>query len=304
MRTNTISAFLEATAPDKDLLISTNHFSTVMREFLPEGVSLPASFVRTFDWLEGRGCYHVLGDGEHPEDYLLSIYPLNDQSAAENASMVAFHPEYPRFTRDWSQPDPAIDERIITLGTISSDGGRIVLWIDDNGKNWFAHLGTQTLGVISDNPLITLQFLAMGYREPGQLRTMASTPLKEALEHHNVVDTGGVDAPFVDVAPTVPPSDLQAFLKREFKVSLPETARDLGIKDFVAYGDPNTTDPFARWINSLSETSEKPTVVAPQPTLASLPHFNEIDAQTHSDAPDPPPLTSGIFSKVKNWFGR
>lgn len=301
MQTNTISAFLAATAPEKDPVIPTDHFSRVVSEYLPDGVSLPPALVKTFNWLERQGCYHVLEDGENPEDYILSIYPLDDDNAAENASMVAFHPEVSAFTQDWPVPDPRIDAQIITLATTSTNGARAVMWIDDNGKKWFAHLGRDTLGLISDNPLVMLQFLAMGYREPGQLTTTDVSPLQEALQYHNIADTPGADAPFVDVAETVPPLALQTFLKREFKLSIPETARDLGIADFTQFGDPDSTDPFANWIASLLAP---PAPV--QPALAPTPELNETVSKPPEPMVEPDPLapSQGLLGTVKGWFAR
>jgi hypothetical protein len=304
MQTNTISAFLAATAPPKDPVVPTDHFSRVMAEYLPEGVALPSALIRTFNWLEGQGCYHVLQDGEGPEDYILSLYPLDEHDASDNISMVAFHPETPSFSQDWAVPDPAIDARVLTLATISSDGARVVMWIDDHGQIWFALLGKKTLGIISDNPLVLLQFLALGYLEPGMLRDCAMTPLQEALEHQEMGGQSASDAPFIDVAPTIPPSHLQSFLKREFKLTLPETARDLGIADFTFYGDPDSDDPFVNWVASLNQSQQLvhpetiPAALAPE---TEVQHIGNLDDAPNADLEEKP---KGAFATVKGWFGR
>ena len=157
------------------------------------------------------------------------------------------------YTGHWSIPDPAIDSRIAEFGETSGDGGRVAIWCDDARKQQYVHIGHDSLGIITDDPLVLLQFLAMGYPEPGALEKTDITPMQAYLEHHGLVSPTGFDPEGMPVLPTA----LQGFLKQRFNLDIPATAADIGITDFASYQDATTTDPFARWIATATpDTSE------------------------------------------------
>ncbi|WP_299026353.1 hypothetical protein [uncultured Sulfitobacter sp.] len=235
-------------------------FATNLSALMPEGIALPSELIAAFDWLEDQGWHQTRGTGA-PEEHTLLIYPPEHQNHPV-ASHVAFGGTTLPYTGHWSAPDPQVDARIAEIGETSGDGGRVAIWLDDNGKQQFVHIGHDSLGVITDDPLVLLQFLAMGYPEPGSLVRSDITPVAAYLEYHGVVrleDFGPKEQPVFPVA-------FQGFLKERFDLDMPATARDLEIADFPEYGDDTTSDPFARWINEAT----------PEPSEADLAYEMEL----------------------------
>ena len=235
-------------------------FARNLIALMPSGITLPPELIETFDWLEDQG-WHQLRAEDRPENHWLSIYP-EDQRNHPGASHVTFGGSTLPFTGHWSAPDAKIDKRIAEIATTSGDGGRAAIWLDQSGKQQFVHIGHDTLGIITDDPLVFLQFMAMGYPEPGALEGTDLTPLQSALDyngHENLDDLAPEDLP-------VPPVAFQIFLHDRFDLTMPATARDIGIGGFTGYGDPNTTDAFARWVTS----------VTPEPTEADLAYELEL----------------------------
>jgi len=227
---------------------------------MPDWVDLPPELIETFDWLEDQGWHHVR-EGGAPEGHWLSIYPAQYLSHP-GASHVTFGGSTLPFTGHWSAPDAEIDNRIAEIATTSGDGGRAAIWLDESGKQQFVHMGHDTMGIITDDPMVLLQFLAMGYPEPGALEQTGITPLQALFDYHGIYDLGEFD----DNHKPVPPAALQRFLKDRFGLDMPANARDIGISDFPEYGDPETTDAFARWVTS----------VTPEPTEADLAYEMEL----------------------------
>ena len=256
---------------------------------MPAGFTLPEPLINCFTWIEDQGWHHTRDGGAQPEDHWLSIYPpVNLTNPA--ASMVAFGGTALPFTAHWATPDPAIDARIFELAETSGDGGRAALWLDDAGAQHFVHIGHDTLGVITDDPVVFLQFLAMGYPEPGALTRTDITPLHAALEYYGLTDAA-------DLAPEdrpLLPKDFQTYLETAFNAPLPATARDLGIADFTQYHDTNSNDPFVRWIAD----------VTPQPSEADLAYERELlETVERLDLQDTD-SSDIIMQKIGGLFGR
>lgn len=242
----------------------------------PDWVTLAPELIETFDWLEDQGWLNIR-DAGRPEDHWLAIYPpeLVDHYGA---SHVTFGGTNAKYTGHWSTPETDVDDRIFEIATTAGDGGRAAIWRDGDGKQKFIHMGHDTTGIISDDPLVFLQFLAMGYIEPGSLERTDLTPLEGFFEYH------GVDS-MEDVAPEerlIAPTAFQAFLKARFSLDMPDTARAIGINDFHYYQDPDTSDPFNRWLTS----------VTPPPTQAELDYIDSLMRTVESldlkddDSPD------------------
>lgn len=235
-------------------------FAKNLTALLPAGIALAPELVETFDWLEDKGWLHIRKGGA-PEDHWLSLYPAQFVNHPR-ASFVTFGGTALPYTDHWSTPDVSVDNRIAEIAATSGDGGRVAIWLDDTGKQQFVHIGHDSLGVITDDPLVLLQFLAMGYPEPGALERTDITPLQATLDYHGVAE-------ITDLAPDEQPAfptALQGFLKQRFDLDIPNTARDLGITDFPEYNDTETKDPFAKWTSST----------APEPTEEELAYELEL----------------------------
>lgn len=235
-------------------------FAQNLARLMPDWVTLPPALITTFDWLEDQGGLRIRGAGA-PHEHSLSIYPPELQNHP-NASHVAFAAAEQGYTAHWEVPDPQIDTRIAQIATTSGDGGRVAIWRDDGGTQHFVHIGHDTLGILTDDPLVLLQFLAMGYPEPGALPLTGLTPSQAFLDAHGVARLS--DLPAQDHP--VPPTALQGFLKREFGLDMPRSARDIGIADFAQYHDDTTSDPFALWLGH----------VTPDTTQAELEYLQAI----------------------------
>lgn len=261
-------------------------FAHNLVQLIPKGITLPAELIETMSWLESQGYLVIRGKGA-PEDHTLMIYP-KELEPHPVKSHFAFVGTTHGYTAHWPTPDPAIDNRIAEIAETSGDGGRLAIWLDDTGKQQFVHIGHDTLGVITDDPLVLLQFLGMGYPEPGYLPDTDCTPMACYLADQAVqslTDIPTEDRPLL-------PLPFQAFLKERFSLDCPATARDLGIMPFPEYGETNTTDPFARWIATTT----------PEPSEADLAYELElmrtVDALNINDADS----SDAIMQKIGSLF--
>jgi hypothetical protein len=235
-------------------------FAKNLSTLMPAGITLPAELIETFDWLEDQGWHHIHSEGA-PQDSWLSLYPT-EYLKHPIASHVTFGGTALPYTDHWSTPDTRVDNRIAEIGETSGDGGRVAIWLDDAGKQQFVHIGHDSLGVITDDPLVLLQFLAMGYPEAGHLPQTDITPLQAMLNDHDIqtlADFGPDQQPIVPIA-------LQGFLKQRFDIDMPNTASDLGIMNFPEHHNTETSDPFANWVMS----------VTPEPTQEELAYELEL----------------------------
>ena len=217
-------------------------YANDVRAHLPEGMHLPDAFAQTFDWLEAQGWSGIFthADQEAFSSRYLSIYPPDERDEYA-ASIVLF-----RFEAGppLHQTPEDVVARITTIAKIAGDGGTLSLWLDDGGTQRFVVFNHGIPFVLTDDPLVALQFLALGYMEPGALEDPTQTPLENA---------NGDDI--------LPPHAFRTFLSDTFGVTLPERASDLGIV-IPPEGAP---DPIRDWmaVNAPvpGETPEHPYIV-------------------------------------------
>jgi hypothetical protein len=188
-------------------------FADEIRARLPDGMHLPDPFAQTVDWLEAQG-WDVSHDRPVSDDFTarhLLIYPLSERSNPA-ISHVAF-----RFEAGppIASPPSEVMARIVTIATIAGDGGTLSLWLDDEGKQWITVFDHGEPFVLTDDPLIALQFLALGYPEPAAIGDPTLTPIEVALR-----DAGD---------PPLMPEAFRTFVTQTFGVTLPPRASDLGI---------------------------------------------------------------------------
>lgn len=263
-------------------------FAQNLMKLAPDWVTLPPELIEAFDWLEDQGWLNIR-EGGQPEDHWFSIYPPEYLSHL-GASYVVFGGTNLKYTAHWSTPDPEVDNRIFEIATTAGDGGRAAIWLDANGKQQFVQIGHDNIGIITDNPLVFLQFLAMGYPEPASLVQTDITPLQAFFDYHGVYDLNEIEENERPLTPTA----FQGFLKERFDLEMPATAQAIGIHDFPEYQDPDTTDPFARWLDS----------VTPPPSEAELEYMQELMRTVESldlkDDDDPDTLMQKIGTLFKS----
>lgn len=226
-------------------------FAHDMAAALPDGMHLPDAFARTFDWLEAQGWRGVFTNGSADDfaSHFLSIYPPEERDTY-GASYVLFSFEAGPPVH---APPPEVTARMATIAKIAGDGGTLSLWLDESDAQQFVVFNHGEPHVLTADPLVALQFLALGYPEPGALENPAQTPLEAAF---------GDDI--------FPAHALRTFVEDTFNVTLPERAADLGIT--IPPG--GTSEPVRDWLDATlpppdlslvpGMTAENPYIITPE----------------------------------------
>ncbi len=279
-------------------------FTDQMTKLMPANMQLAPELVRTFDWLEEQGWMEVRPGGK-PEDHVLYIYPP-DVADHQNASFVSFGTVNQDTNEHWVGGYPNADGRIFEIAITSGDGGRAVIWLDDAGVQQYVHLGHDNAGVISCDPVVFLQFLAMGYVEPGGLDFTDVTPEQDALEYYGLTDPSEFGKNDPDEQPAIEPTAFRQFIETEFNVKIPETARALGIADFTAYGQQRSDDPFINWLISVTPppTAEELAYIAKLEKMVEGLNIENLDIESLDFSElEPDPESKGLLDKLKGLFG-
>lgn len=211
-------------------------FSATIRAALPAALHLPDSIAQTMDWLEAQG--HG-GTFTHGGDPFLGIYPP-DLRDAPGASFVLLHHEAgPPF----HDPPIEVTSRIASIARIAGDGGTLALWADPTDTQHLVVFNHGIPYVLTSDPIAALQFLAIGYSEPGALTDPTPTATQQATR---------------DMAePPLLPTAFRNFIETTFQVTIPARASDLGITI-----PPETApDPIRDWLDKM----------IPEPDPATIP---------------------------------
>lgn len=201
-------------------------FADDVRAKLPKALHLPEPFAAVFDWAEARNQVAKFNNASGRS--YLSIYPI-DQLNADGASYLIFHAEGPPL----AEPIPQdITARYASIATAAGDGGKMGFWLDDNGMQQVVIFNQGWPHVLTSDPLVALQFLAVGYPEPAAITDANLTAAETAKAE-------GYDTPLLA-------DDYRAFLRDSFGVILPDTAAELGI---VVPDDDDMSDPMRQWID-------------------------------------------------------
>lgn len=201
-------------------------FAENVRAKMPEALVLPDAFAAVFDWAEAngqKGRFTHTDAGEY-----LSIYPLEVMNEP-GASYVIFHAEGPPL----AEPIPAeISARYVSIATAAGNGGKMGFWLGDAGVQQVVIFDHGWPYVLTSDPLVALQFLAMGYSEPAALKDPTMTAAAAAA--------------YDDWDEPILPDGFHAFLKERFGVTPPTTAAALGIT-IPDYDD--MSDPMRQWLD-------------------------------------------------------
>ena len=206
-------------------------FADDYRAALPGGLHLPDAFAAVFDWAEAQGQHGRFSHGDPAtfSNRFLSIYPQEVQNEP-GASHVLF-----RFdTAPVHQPPAEVHDRYATVARAAGDGGTMGFWRDDDGRQRIVIFDHGTPYVLTDDPLVALRFLAIGYPEPAALPDAGLTAAQAAA-------AWGADEPIL-------PDGFRDLLQAEFGVTVPARAADLGI---VIPAPDDMSDPMRRWLADL-----------------------------------------------------
>lgn len=210
-------------------------FANTIRTALPPALHLPDAIAQTMDWLEAQGHGGTFTHGGEP---FLGIYPpeLRD---APGASFVLFHHEAgPPF----HEPPEDVTARIASIAKIAGDGGTLALWVDPTDTQHLVVFSHGIPHVLTSDPLVALQFLAIGYTEPGALTDPSLTADQNAAQDRT--------------EPPLLPTAYRTFVEGTFGVTIPPRASDLGI----AIPADTAPDPIRDWLDQMMPEPDPATI--------------------------------------------
>ncbi|EFL89899.1 hypothetical protein [Ahrensia sp. R2A130] len=238
-------------------------FAKRLQSKLPAGMTLPEEFIRTFDWMEEQGHAGLITgtSGDKAEDHILALYPF-DQIDDPGASHAFFRYNELPFSFGWSEAVAEADRRVFEFVTTGGDGSRAALWLDDEGHQRIVHIGSGSgsvwAGIISDDPLVLLQLLAIGYNEPCSDELHEKSASEATYEYLGVADAKELnelraesDEPDFDYPLSKPPLAFRKFLESEFGVTVPERASDIISQPVPKWGE-TSKDPFLDWVERVN----------------------------------------------------
>lgn len=224
-------------------------FASDIRATLPSALHLPEPIAKAMDWLEEQGHGGIFTHGGDP---FLSLYPP-EQRDAPGASFVLFHHEAgPPF----HDPPEVATARIASIAKIAGDGGTMALWADEQDTQHIVVFNHGIPFVLTSDPIIALQFLALGYSEPAAITDATLTPAQHAAQDM-------AEEPLL-------PEAFRAFLTDTFGITLPTCAADLGI----TIPSDTAPDPIRDWLDQIMPepdlsltpgmTPENPFIITPE----------------------------------------
>ena len=206
----------------------------VAASLLPR-LSLPNEFRSLFEWMDAHGYVRrYRNNGKR----CAGLYP--PEHADEGTSLVTFHAVDRDYVRGWTRGNEEEAARLAPIVRTGGDGSHAALWINNEGKQRFVHLGSGSgstmLCVLTDSPVDMLRLIAIGYDELSWPENFAGTP-EEARE-------------FDEDENYVAPLAFRNFVEASFGVKVPETASEI-VGSTSSLLDKSSDDPFWRWINSF-----------------------------------------------------
>ncbi len=210
----------------------------------PPGLSLPAAFRQALAWLEANGCVRTYN---RREGRYASLYPDPDEAAA---SCLAINPVDPGHAAAWIGQGVPGAERLALFIRTGGDGSYAALWLAPDGTPRFVHMGSGSgstwAGVITDDPVEMLRFLAIGYSEACWPEQFEETPLQACTT-----------SAFGDAAAFTPPRQFQEWLSATFGVTIPTRASEI-ISHAPDMDDDAGDDAFLTWLRAAQEDASGP----------------------------------------------
>ncbi|WP_420136404.1 hypothetical protein [Sphingomonas sp.] len=220
---------------------SDGRFARYIHASMPAGITLPPEFVAALEWMDDHDC--VRRSARREGVRYATLYPA--RAPERGMSCVSIHAVDPADAVYWMGEGVEGADRLAPFIRTGGDGSYAALWRDPEDRLRFVHLGSGSgstwAGVITDDPVQMLRFLAIGYPEPCWPETFAATPL-EAYEEDD----------FSDEAPFLPPEQFQQWVTDRFGVTIPPRA-DALIHAAPNMDDPNPTDPFLIWLKAAQD---------------------------------------------------
>ncbi|PVZ87117.1 hypothetical protein C9426_13350 [Serratia sp. S1B] len=126
--------------------------------------------------------------------------------------------------------------RLRIIADSGMDGSRLGLWLNEEGKTVFIHLGSGSGSdlacVIAENGIDFMRLLGIGYLSLGDAYDLSQPP-------HYSDEENKTNPNFCH------------WIEKTFNTTIPETAAEIIKHPSHFLSDEPQTDPFCRWINDL-----------------------------------------------------
>lgn len=204
---------------------------------LPDGLVLPGEFREMFGWMQSNGFVHECARGRYA-----SLYPFAEDPEGCRLSLVTFRPVDAGTVSRWVQNDAHAARRLAPIVGTGGEGSYAAIWIDDEGRQRFVHLGSGSgstmLCTLTDSATDFLRLLAIGYEElcwPEQFDLEPEQVIEDTLDEDQIYRF---------------PSEFSAWVEATFRVAIPATAAEI-VRITADMDADASDDPFWRWIRSL-----------------------------------------------------
>lgn len=227
-------------------------FSQTLTQAAPPSIRLPKALIEAFDWMEAVGAVQRFDNGEA----YAGLYAAEEMSADGEHSLVSFQ-KFEDFYYDYANaPLEAVKKRLFLFARTGGDGSHSGLWLDDNNKPHFVHIGSGSGsiwgGIITDNAVDFLRFLSVGYIEPAFESCHDKTNLEAWYSENGY--TLADKAEMIEegyYTPPITPRAFQAFITETFGTTIPKQGIEI-VKHPVPTFDNNVEDPFSLWLTEIA----------------------------------------------------
>lgn len=205
---------------------------------LQPGMRIPQPLALLFTWIENKKQFVDTANGRigllFPEDQLKTGWTETERPGG---TRIEFFAEGNSYAKHWfGHGGPNVMHRVCVLAKTGADGSVAAFWLDDDGNQKIVHMGSGSGSlltcVLTDDPIDFLRLLAIGYDEICWHDAWSRPPNAELSD----------GALFVH-----PNSEYQDWVRTTFSVAIPRTALEV-VKHPSDMGDPNSPDPFCRWV--------------------------------------------------------
>tara|TARA_R110000751_G_scaffold234229_9_gene335886 strand:- start:194263 stop:194961 length:699 start_codon:yes stop_codon:yes gene_type:complete len=224
-------------------------FADEMKAALKPGFVMPDALLKLYQWIEANRFVETYPNGGRfgtlaPLTLLEAEEPIFNEHNEEIAirrgggSGTVLAPDLNEGLHYWFGLDEvnAIDHRVCVFARTGGDGSMAALWLDDEGVQHIVHMGSGSGSlmtcVLASNPVDFLRLNAIGYDEICWDEFFDAPP------------NADWEAEGLFVEPYRP---FQDWVKSEFGVTIPKTAREIVKLTPSMQDEEPTGDPFHDW---------------------------------------------------------
>src|SRR5262245_41669466 len=113
-----------------------SNFLQEIESSLPRGVTLPDPFKAMFAWMDQNGYVHRDRSGGR----YAWLYPFTEDPEGSQLSLISFAAV--DLAPGWTGHDPLARARLAPFIRTGGDGSWAAIWLDDQGRQQFVHLGS------------------------------------------------------------------------------------------------------------------------------------------------------------------